>query len=367
MKRSFLFLTGPHSPFFAKLGEQLIEAGHRVLRINFTAIDKFFWDGEHTADYKYPLSEFGAYINDVARLRKVTDMVIFGDARQFNQAAIDALKHMKIRLYVFDRGYFGDNWITLEDRVFGSKTVLPKDPRFYLRQAEIPSEPVKKFGNIERAMRLQRIQYKLFGTKSLGFPADASPARTKKVTSDPKLAKGTYFLADYDLSRKASFLRNFVANAPEESILAFYSKKPVSLAQLAKVKEMAAKYNVGDRVEVYAGKAFRPIVKNARAYITNGSREAFTALKKSKPVLCLSNTLYNIEGLTSRLQLADFWKSPSSPDAEIFRQFKSYVIEKTQINGCYYNKQGIEMALDVSLSKILGREVVGNQEALELN
>jgi capsular polysaccharide export protein len=65
--------------------------------------------------------------------------------------------------------------------------------------------------------------------------------------------------------------------------------------------------------------------------------------------------------LTSRLPLADFWNRPQAPDAEIFRKFRSYVIDKTQVNGCFYNKQGMELAVAGSLQKILGREAVSSQ------
>ncbi len=367
MKRSFLFLTGPHSPLFAKLGEQLVAEGHRVLRINFTSQDKFFWDGENTADYKHPDTEFPAYISNVARLRKITDLVIFGDSSSWVKAAMEALKNMKIRTYVFDKGYFGDNWITLEDRIFGSKTVLPKDPRFYLRQQEGANIPVKKFGNVERAAKLHRLQFKLFG-KMVGFPADNSATRSKRVKVDAKLDRGEYFLADYSLSRKSSFVRNFAANAPEDAVLVFYSKTPLSHMQLAKAREMAGKYNVAERIEVIAGKAFRPLVKNAKAYITNSNLDALIALKKNTPVLALDSTIYNIEGLTSRLPLADFWSRAGAPDTQIFRKFKNYVIEKTQINGCFYNKQGMELAVTAALTKILGREATAAQrEALDIN
>ena len=353
-------MAGPHSPFFAKLGEQVLAAGHRVLRINFTSRDKFFWNGENTADYKYQPTEFADYINNVARLRKVTDMVIFGDNNEFTKAAIEALKNLKIRLYVFDHGYFGENWITMEDRLFGSKTVLPKDPRFYLRQTDNTEIKAKKFGSLSRAVKFHRLQYKLFG-EAENFPADHVPNRNKRIKVSEKLEKGSYFLADFDLSRKASFMRNFATNAPEYAMLVFYSKNPLSQMQINRTDELTAKYNIAGRAVIVAGKAFRPLVKNAKAYITNGNISALIALKKSTPVMTLDNTIYNIEGLTSRLPLADFWNRPEKPDLNLLRRFQKYVIDKTQINGCFYNKQGIELAVTAALVKILGREVAGSQ------
>ena len=42
-QRSFLFLQGMATQFFAKLGAALAKKGHDVHRINFNGGDKLFW------------------------------------------------------------------------------------------------------------------------------------------------------------------------------------------------------------------------------------------------------------------------------------------------------------------------------------
>ena len=41
--RVFLFLQGPHGPFFNRLGQMLRQSGAKVWRAGFNAGDQFFW------------------------------------------------------------------------------------------------------------------------------------------------------------------------------------------------------------------------------------------------------------------------------------------------------------------------------------
>ena len=43
--RTFLFLQGVCSPFFARLADALEKCGHRVLKINFNVGDDLYWPG----------------------------------------------------------------------------------------------------------------------------------------------------------------------------------------------------------------------------------------------------------------------------------------------------------------------------------
>ena len=40
--RTFLFLQGPHGPFFSRLARRLSELGHQTLRVGFNAGDGLF-------------------------------------------------------------------------------------------------------------------------------------------------------------------------------------------------------------------------------------------------------------------------------------------------------------------------------------
>ena len=42
-QRHFLFLQGPHGPFFGKLAKALVVTGAKVSRIGFNRGDQYFW------------------------------------------------------------------------------------------------------------------------------------------------------------------------------------------------------------------------------------------------------------------------------------------------------------------------------------
>jgi hypothetical protein len=56
-----------------------------------------------------------------------------------------------------------------------------------------------------------------------------------------------------------------------------------------------------------------------------------------------------MQGLTFQGSLDDFWQSASPPDKTLFNAFRATLIELTQINGNFYNEDGMNMAVKNSL------------------
>ncbi|MBK8578738.1 MAG: hypothetical protein IPN78_10945 [Candidatus Accumulibacter sp.] len=56
LKRSFLFLQGVCSPFFASLADRLVADGYRVHKINFNAGDLLYWGARPAWNYRGDLS-----------------------------------------------------------------------------------------------------------------------------------------------------------------------------------------------------------------------------------------------------------------------------------------------------------------------
>ena len=42
-QKSFLFLQGPHGPFFFELSKAIADSGAKVAKIGFNEGDRFFW------------------------------------------------------------------------------------------------------------------------------------------------------------------------------------------------------------------------------------------------------------------------------------------------------------------------------------
>ncbi len=52
-KRGFLFLQGPHGPFYAELSQHLEDLGHKTWRVAFNQGDVAFWKNKKNSDPLY--------------------------------------------------------------------------------------------------------------------------------------------------------------------------------------------------------------------------------------------------------------------------------------------------------------------------
>ena len=87
--RSFLFLQGPHGPFFHRLGAMLRAAGCTVHRIGFNRGDQAFWpDRASYIPFKGRPEDWPATLERQIDALKVTDIVLYGDTRPIHAAAV---------------------------------------------------------------------------------------------------------------------------------------------------------------------------------------------------------------------------------------------------------------------------------------
>src|SRR6266480_3869147 len=84
--RSFLFLQGPISNFFDRLGRALVARGHRVHRINLHFGDQLFWRLPAT-HYRGRFEDWREFVADVIERHEVTDLVLHGDRRPYHIVA----------------------------------------------------------------------------------------------------------------------------------------------------------------------------------------------------------------------------------------------------------------------------------------
>src|SRR6056297_2293340 len=79
MTRRFLFLQGPHGPFFSGLARRLMAAGADVERIGFTLGDRVFWRGL-TGFHKFDgqPDTWEAFLKSRIEATGITDIVCYG-------------------------------------------------------------------------------------------------------------------------------------------------------------------------------------------------------------------------------------------------------------------------------------------------
>ena len=113
--RVFLFLQGPHGPFFHKLGAMLRRAGATVWRVGFNSGDRAFWF--HTKSYiPYvdPADQWLSTFEQICTDKGVTDIVLYGDTRPIHAQAVAAAQARGIDVHVFEEGYMRPYWVTYE-------------------------------------------------------------------------------------------------------------------------------------------------------------------------------------------------------------------------------------------------------------
>ena len=89
-----------------------------------------------------------------------------------------------------------------------------------------------------------------------------------------------------------------------------------------------------------------PCCVTARGTVTVNSTVGALSLGLDCATIALSDPIYNLPGLTFQGGLDDFWRERPLPDAELFRRFRNTVIHTTQVNGGFYSRSGIALAVE---------------------
>src|SRR5207248_283357 len=86
--RSVLFLQGPISNFFDRLGRALITRGHTVHRINLHLGDQLFWHLP-AVNFRGRFGEWRSFIGAFLDRHAVTELVVHGDRRPHHIVAAE--------------------------------------------------------------------------------------------------------------------------------------------------------------------------------------------------------------------------------------------------------------------------------------
>ncbi len=126
MKKSILFLQGPHGPFFRNLALAFAQQGHAVHRINFNGGDFIDWHSSLSQqNFSQHMSSWPNYLKNFLSEQLITDVVLYGDCRPFHKTAISVAKEHTIKIHVFEEGYLRPHWVTYErDGVNANSTLF---------------------------------------------------------------------------------------------------------------------------------------------------------------------------------------------------------------------------------------------------
>lgn len=394
--RNFLFLQGPNSFFFKELGKELKNNGHSVKKINFCGGDKFFWNDEDCINFTDKIDEWQNFLKDLDKKDSYTDIMLYGDCREYHKTAIKLFKDKKI--HVFEEGYFRPNWITYELDGVNAYSKLPTEAGFYNNLKEKYDHENFDFVEMGATLRYKAaytcthyIYRSFYDEKEFPnyiphrsvTPEEEGGAWFRKwLKSGCKKIKANiiqrrvledkrpFFLfalqlcSDSQISEHSDFsgmrdaiefvLRNFAKNAPKEifMVIKTHPEEPGISKLHIKVSELTKELNIEKRVVFIDGGNMPEFLKAMKGMVTINSTATLSALHHRKPVKCLGRAVYNFAGLTDQQDLKDFWKKPEKADPDLFDKYRKYVHDETQINGNFYSKKGINILIQNLIPKI---------------
>lgn len=395
--RSYLFLQGVCSPFFARLAARLKAEGHEIYKVNFNAGDWAYWQGRFACNYSGGLSELKAYFDNKYRHYGITDQVLFGDRRPVHRPAIDQAKICGVRTHVFEEGYFRPYWITLEREGVNGHSLLPRDPEwfravgsslpdygqgkpfqssFMIRAAhdvayhsagvfnplffknyQTHAQITAPYEYAGYAKRLPRLRFCKFRddvvVKSLIHSATPFFLLPLQLGSDAQIRDHSRF---DDMAGVIEYvMASFAQYAPDNARLVL-KNHPLDTGlfdypQL--VNTLMDHFCLSGRIDYLETGDLEALLNHAQGTVTVNSTAGALSLALKCPTISLSDPIYNLPGLTFQGGLDDFWQARPVPNADLFSCFRNTVIHTTQVNGGFYSAAGIALAVENSVDRLV--------------
>ena len=388
-QRSFLFLQGVNTPFFAQLSDQLIKNGHRVSRINFNTGDAVYWGRRKAWAFREPLESLPTFLHEKINACGATDILLFGDCRPIHLPAIEIAKHQNVRVHVFEEGYFRPYWVTLERNGVNANSLFPRDPAWVREVAKlIPDygngqafvatlrtralhDMAYHLSNIANPLMFPRyrthrpvisgLEYAGWGQRFAKMPLyerrDRETIQRLMTTDAPFYLLPLQLDSDTQIRDHSPFddmgevikliMSSFANHAPLDARLVIKNHPLdtgfVNYPRL--IKKLENEFQCAGRIDYLESGDLDAMLPKARGLVTVNSTVGLAALGYHCPTIALSNPLYNMAGLTFRGTLDQFWRGSTPPDATLFKAFRNTLIHTTQINGGFYSAPGIKLAV----------------------
>lgn len=392
--KTFLFLQGPHGPYFAMLADALRARGHAALRININGGDKVDWPGDAT-DYRGTFRNWPLFFDDFVVTHGVTDLILYGDCRPYHASAHGMARLRDLRVHVVEEGYIRPDFLTLQaDGVNGNST-LPLDPQWYRDQARglppldekqptIPSNFSTRARNTMRtglAAAVLRPLFPFYRThrphsflmESLSWGRKLLMRRRDMQQSAQAWAKvegKRYFTlplqlnSDYQLRIHSPFgdmraalrfvIKSFAHHAPADVLLVI-KQHPLDSGLVAwdrLIRRLATDYGVADRVHYLSDWDIAEVVEKAIGVVTVNSTVGTLALNSGKPVVVLGHAVYKVPGMVSVKGLDAFWTDPSPPDMALYSAFRQVLADRCLIRGGLLSDEGLQMLVDNAADRL---------------
>lgn len=401
--RVFLFLQGPHGPFFWRLSRLLVASGATTWRVGFNQADRVFWpDGKSYIPQTAALAGWPETLATLLTQKEVTDIVVYGDTRPIHAAAIAVARARGLTVHVFEEGYLRPHWVTYERGGANGNS-----PLMHRTVAEMQSalegqdmdhrEAPARWGALRQHIFYGALYHGIVLAANHRYRA-VTPHRaltvrqefwlyTKRLALMPlhwldrvaatlRIQRGAYpyHLALLQLEHDASFrdhgpfasqtdflhevIAGFANGAPDHHHLVFKAH-PLEDGRVplrSNIRKIALAQNIADRVHFVRGGKLAPLLDNARSVVTVNSTAAQQALWRGLPLKCFGAAVYDKPDFVSDQSLADFFAGPHPPDTAAYRVFRHYLLLTSQFLGSFYAARGRQLVLRHVVDRMLTDE-----------
>jgi capsular polysaccharide export protein len=401
--RVFLFLQGPHGPFFQQLGRMLRHTGARVYRVGFNAGDQAFWrDKSSYIPYLGPADQWPGTFTNLITDKNITDLVLYGDTRPIHARAIECARAAGVRIHVFEEGYMRPYWVTYErggsnghsrlmemdvqhmsevlDNIHSDASMPPAswgDMRHHIFYGAVYHGFLllknRRYGNFQphRALSVAH-EFKLYLRRLLLMPAQAIERRisTRRIRNGGfpyhlallQLEHDASFQAHSPFGSMADFLKTvvegFAEGAPGHHHLVFKAHPledgRVPIRNL--LKQLAQTYGVTGRVHYVRGGKLARLLDEARSAVTVNSTAAQQVLWRGIPLKTFGAAVYAKPEFVSTKPLVEFFAGAERPDREAYTVYRRYLLETSQVAGGFYSARGRRQLMRQAVDMMLAGE-----------
>jgi capsular polysaccharide export protein len=382
--RRFLLVTLPSGPFGRRFAQALRDGGADVLRVVLNGGDLVSWGLSDALWPKVPRPLWRSWLDWQLFERSITDLVVFGDTMAFSAEALACARENGVKTWVLENGYNRPDWITLEPTGVNAHSCMPRDCHAYHDvDLSVAAEEMPRVGPITPYHTVNITSYftgvvlgaPIFPTYRYPYAVPLWPqifghirrygvmmtrqGRWRREALETVADPRPFFLAclqregdsqlleHSDLKTNGAFMAqvigNFAKAAPTDHRLVFknHPLDPGVENLAARCHAIARKAKVADRVVFLEGGVFAQLARASKGIVAVNSTAAYAALGFGLPVKLLGRAVFDIDGLTDRRSLDQFWNAPTAPDADLFARFRRRLSERTQVYGSFHNPRNL--------------------------
>ena len=401
--RTFLFLQGPHGPFFGALARMLRATGAQVWRVGFNMGDRVFWrDGRSYIPFRGQPEDWPETFTKLVAAHGITDIVLYGDTRPIHAQAVAIARARGLNVHVFEEGYMRPYWVTYERGGSNGNSRLMQmsltemQAALALSDMEAPLPP-SHWGDMRqhifygaayhgcvlllnrgyRHFRPHRdipvtSEFRLYLQRLLLMPLHAIERRlaTRRIRSGGFPYHLALLQLDHDSSFRAhspfastpEFLAEvfagFAEGAPRHHHLVVKAhpledgRAPVRRA----IRRLSRQYGLKGRVHFVRGGKLAELLNDARSAVTVNSTAGQQVLWRGIPLKVFGRAVYAKPEFVSGQTLTEFFRAASRPDARAYKDYRRYLLETSQVPGGYYSRRGRRQLLRLVVDMMLAPE-----------